>query len=308
MLTTIAILIPLLVPFVLAVILVSFKPKTQLEWIFAAWFTIAFSLFYYLTGAWFLLSFNFRYAMAGLVLIAIVISFLRLPKALPFADFSATKSKFTLVSYMTPALIFTVLSVSALLGNFFSGSAVSLKFPLKDGAYYIAQAGGTSIVNAHHPYGSQVYSLDILQLNKWGRNADGFQQTSLEQYAIFGRPVYSPCNGIIADSVDGLDDLPPGSSGDTHHAAGNHVFIDCGKEKVQVLLAHMKKGSLAIQKGSLVKTDDLIGQVGNSGNSSEPHLHIHARQGGTLDQLISGVGVPILFNERFFVRNDVVND
>lgn len=54
-----------------------------------------------------------------------------------------------------------------------------------------------------------------------------------------------------------------------------------------MLLAHMKKGSLVVKEDIPVKTGDLIGQVGNSGNTSEPHLHIHARQGGTPDKLIS---------------------
>jgi hypothetical protein len=307
-LTRIATLIPLLALFVLAVILVSLKPKTWLEWIFAVWFTFAFSLFHYITGAWFLLSFYIRYGMAGLVLVAIFVSFLRLSKGIPFTNFTAARSKFTLASYLVPTLIFSVLSVSAIQGYLYSGPAVSLEFPLKDGTYYIAQAGGTSVVNAHHPYGSQIYSIDILQLNGLGRNAVGINQKSLEQYAIFGSPIYSPCDGMVSAFMDGLGDLPPGSTGDTSHAAGNHVYIDCQKENVQVLLAHMKKGSLVVKEGFTVKTGDLIGQVGNSGNTSEPHLHIHARRGGTTDKLISGIGVPILFNGHFLVRNDIVND
>jgi murein DD-endopeptidase MepM/ murein hydrolase activator NlpD len=48
--------------------------------------------------------------------------------------------------------------------------------------------------------------------------------------------------------------------------------------------------------------------VGNSGNTTEPHLHIHASKSGTPDNLTSGIGLPILFNERFLVRNDIVTD
>jgi len=305
-LKTIGVLIPLLVPLVLITYLVLLKPKSRLEWILAAWFTFAFSFFYYLTGAWFLLSVYFRFVIAGLVLIAIGVSFLRLPNGIPFTNFAVAKSKFELASYLPPALIFSVLSVSALLGTRYTGPAVSLEFPLKDGTYYLAQAGGTTMVNAHHPYGSQIYAVDILQLNEVGRNAVGLKQTSLDQYAIFGAPIYSPCDGIVAAAADGFDDLPPGSPGDTRHAAGNHVFIDCREEKVQVLLAHMKQGSSVVKEGNPVKVGDPIGQVGNSGNTSEPHLHIHARQGGTPDQLISGIGVPILFDGRFLVRNAIV--
>ncbi len=67
-------------------------------------------------------------------------------------------------------------------------------------------------MNAHHPFGSQTCLVDILQLNGLVRNAVGLNQTSLEQYAIFGSPIYSPCDGIVATSVDGLDDVPQTSS------------------------------------------------------------------------------------------------
>ncbi len=75
-----------------------------------------------------------------------------------------------------------------------------------------------------------------------------------------------------------------------------------------MLLAHMEKNSLIVSLNTLVKTGDPIGQVGNSGNTTEPHLHIHASKGGTPDKLISGVGLPILFSGRFLLRNDVIAD
>ena len=308
MIKTIALLIPLLVPLVLAANLLLLKPKSRLEWIMAAWLTIAFSLYYFLSGAWFLLSVYARYIIAGLVFIAVLVSLLRLPRGIPFTNFSASRSKFSLISYLVPSLIFTVLSASALMGLSYAGTAANLEFPLKNGSFYIAQGGGTSSLNAHHPYGSQIYSIDILQLDGLGRNAAGLNSTDPEQYAIFGSPVYSPCQGSVAAAVDGIDDLPPGSPGDTQHPAGNHVYIDCQKENIQVLLAHLRKGSLVAKEGSLIEIGDLIGQVGNSGNTIEPHLHIHARQGGTVDKVISGSGIPILFNGWFPVRNNILFD
>jgi hypothetical protein len=304
--TTFAMLVPLLVPLVLGGLLIRFKPGTRLEWVMAAWLAVSFSLFYFLAGAWFLLSVYVRHAIAGLVLIALVVSFLRLPKGITFTNISTARDIFPLASYLLPALIFTIMSASALLGYRYTGPAASLVFPLNNGLFYIAQAGGTTIVNAHHPHGSQSYAVDILQLNPIGRNAAGFNQTSLEQYAIFGSPVYSPCDGIVAAAENGLDDLPPHSPGDTAHPAGNHVYVDCSMEKVQVLLAHMKKGSLVVEEGMPVRAGTLIGQVGNSGNTTEPHLHIHARQGGTLDRVTSGTGIAILFGGRFPVRNDLL--
>lgn len=56
-----------------------------------------------------------------------------------------------------------------------------------------------------------------------------------------------------------------------------------------------------------VREGQPIGKVGNSGNTSEPHLHIHAEYGGSSDRFGDGVGVPILFTEKGFLkRNDIL--
>jgi len=67
--------------------------------------------------------------------------------------------------------------------------------------------------------------------------------------------------------IDGLRDLagPPG-------VVGNHVVIDHG-DGVFSLYAHVRRGSAVVAVGDRVATGDVIGEVGNSGNTSEPHLH-----------------------------------
>lgn len=69
----------------------------------------------------------------------------------------------------------------------------------------------------------------------------------------------------------------------------------------------MRQGSVAVREGDAVTTGQLIGAVGNSGNTTEPHLHIHAVRAET-DNSISGTGVPIFFHGRFLVRNSVVRN
>ncbi|PSF08122.1 M23 family metallopeptidase [Marinobacter halophilus] len=59
--------------------------------------------------------------------------------------------------------------------------------------------------------------------------------------------------------------------------AGNYVAINCGG--VFAILAHLRQGSIAVATGDRITTGDLLGQMGNSGNSSEPHLHLHAQKG-----------------------------
>jgi murein DD-endopeptidase MepM/ murein hydrolase activator NlpD len=86
--------------------------------------------------------------------------------------------------------------------------------------------------------------------------------------------------------------------------AGNHVILDCGG--VWVVLAHLRRGTCLVHEGTRVRVGDPIGEVGNSGNTNEPHLHIHAQMPGTAQAPLSGRPVAILLNGRYLARNDMV--
>ena len=303
----IGILIPVFVPLILDFNLLG-KNRSGLEWLLNVWMAASLTAYMFLGEGWFLSSHYLRYISVAVLLVFGVISFFQLPANAWQKAQSGTSGWLTLVWYVIPALIFTVLFVNELLGMRYSPPAVNLQFPLKEGRYIFAQAGGTGIVNHHHDAGSQIYAQDILELDEYGRHASEMLPTSLEQYTIFGKPVYSPCAGIVSSVVDGLADLAPGDALDTTHAAGNHLYIDCQNEKVQVLLAHLKQNSVTVKMGDVVKTGEMVGEVGNSGNTTEPHLHIHARTGGDLSELTGGTGVPILYSGKFFVRNDVISE
>ena len=104
----------------------------------------------------------------------------------------------------------------------------------------------------------------------------------------------SPCEGRVVEARDGLPDLTPPLR-DRDNPAGNHVIIDCGDFDVE--LAHLGQGSVGVTTGEALAIGDRIGAVGNSGNTTEPHLHIHAVDRQT------GLGLPMTFNGRFPVRN-----
>jgi len=59
-----------------------------------------------------------------------------------------------------------------------------------------------------------------------------------------------------------------------------------------VVLAHLRRGSVRVHSGQRVRAGQLLGRVGNSGNSSEPHLHVHAQD---TPDLSAGTGLPIVF-------------
>ncbi|RPJ51144.1 MAG: M23 family metallopeptidase [Chloroflexi bacterium] len=304
MFSNLAVIVSLLVPGILALAMGFWRPKSWPEWGCQAWFMAAACGFFFLSGRWDYIGVGWRYVLMVPALIVIVKGILDLKKEGVTAAGIGKNQLSTLIGYLVPSLIFSILSILAVSGRFYSGPSVSLVFPLKGGVFYSAQAGSTAIVNAHHPHGSQVYSMDIVALDPLGKRAEGLVQTSLDHYTIFGQPVYSPCDGVIIEAVDGIADLAPGSTGDREHAAGNHVYIAC--QGVEILLAHLKQDSLRVEPTRPVKTGDLIGQVGNSGNTSEPHLHIHAQTGRVPGSLTKGEGVVMLFNGKFYSRNGII--
>jgi hypothetical protein len=194
-----------------------------------------------------------------------------------------------------------------------SGTAVDLTFPLRSGHYYIANGGGTELVNAHlklltgerfRRYRGAAYGVDIVGLDALGNRASGLAPRDPAQYAIFGDAIYAPCEGVVVRGEDGLPDLAPPTI-DRAHMAGNFVLLECGDAgEFHVLLAHMRDGSVAVHPGDYVTIHSKLGDVGNSGNSDEPHLHVHAQRPGQIWDVFIGDPLPVTFNGRHLIRND----
>jgi len=117
-------------------------------------------------------------------------------------------------------------------------------------------------------------------------------------------PVLSPCSGEVPLVVDGIEDMPVPKM-DRDHMAGNYVAINCGD--FFVILAHLRQGSITVAAGARVKTGDILGQMGNSGNSSEPHLHVHAQRGLPEKAPLAGMPLWLTIDNRFLVRNDTLH-
>lgn len=188
---------------------------------------------------------------------------------------------------------------AAILGYVLSGFLAAsrphdLAFPLRGGNFVIAQGGGNRLLNYHSPHASQHFASDITAVGPMGFRASGLQPRDPEKYTIFGADVVSPCDGVVAEAADGLIDQPPPDR-NREEPAGNHVVITC--EGVRVELAHLLEGSVVPTAGDTLRTGELLGKVGNSGNTTEPHLHIHAVNPET------NKGVLLSFDGRIPIRN-----
>jgi hypothetical protein len=177
------------------------------------------------------------------------------------------------------------------------GTAVSrpLVFPLRGGRWHIAQGGGRGL-NHHFTFREQRGALDIVQVGPGGARArhrarkEGVHGKN-ESYLVYGQPVHAPCDGTVVSAADHVDDQEPGTIR-YQPLYGNHVWIDTGAEIVK--LAHLRPGTVTVTKGDTVHAGQVVGEVGNSGNSTEPHLHIHAERDGLgLDLEFQGISGPL---------------
>ena len=178
--------------------------------------------------------------------------------------------------------------------------------------------GGSSAgVNHHVAMPAQKYALDIVKTNSFGMRAAGLMPSDLEDYYIFGEKIYAPCGGEVIDAHDGEEDLEPGTmpvidglpEKDAYKkAAGNYILLECNAQII--LFAHLKKGSVKMKKGHWPSIGEEMGEIGNSGNTTEPHLHVHAIKGQSITDMKtivrSGEATPLIFDKRFLIRNDKV--
>ncbi len=186
------------------------------------------------------------------------------------------------------ALVYVVIGMTG------QQTGYDLAFPLKEGHFVIAHGGGISLLNHHSGHPAQAHALDIVAVNAAGLRASGLIPKDPARYVVFGKTVISPCDGLVIAAVDGLADQTPPTA-DRAIPAGNHVILSCNGLHIE--LAHLRQGSVWPKTGEQVRTGAIIGLVGNSGNSTEPHLHIHATDAQT------GEAAKLAFDGRNPLRN-----
>ena len=132
--------------------------------------------------------------------------------------------------------------------------------------------GGREIENNYHVVASdQRFAYDMLIVRDEKTHAgDGSRN---EQYFCWGEAILAPGSGTVVEARDDLPDNPPGVM-DPDNPPGNHVWIDLGNAEF-ALLAHLQNASVVVSAGDQVKAGDLVGRCGNSGNTTEPHIHFH---------------------------------
>jgi hypothetical protein len=163
----------------------------------------------------------------------------------------------------------------------------TLHLPFK-GEWFVYWGGRTLAENHHATSKSQRFALDLaIVKDDSTRIGDG---SRLTDYHCYGVEILAPAAGAIAWSCDSLPDQEPGTM-DPDHPVGNGVVIDHGNGEFS-LMAHLQPRTQRFKVGDRVKTGEVLGLCGNSGNTSEPHLHYHLQDG---PDIRSAEGLPAVF-------------
>jgi len=159
-----------------------------------------------------------------------------------------------------------------------------------EGEWFVFWGGRTLEQNHHAGIRSQRFALDLaIRRDGSTHRGDG---KALTDYHCYGAPILAPAAGVVVWTEDGHPDQPIGST-DAAHPIGNGVVLDHGNGEFS-LFAHLQPGTQKFKKGQRVAADAVLGRCGNSGNTSEPHLHYQLQNG---PDPVDSDGLPAAFIE-----------
>jgi len=276
------------------------------SWLLASADVVAFEWVLFLQNDWTLVSTYLRYLPIALSLCAVWSAF---PRTAP-GDAGRSRAwihralRALAVGFGAMLLAFLALALAELHAPD-SLPAVELAWPLNHPNSYIGQGGPSEARNHHLTVPAQARALDIVALNVWGARMNGFYPSALSAYEAYGAEVRAPCRGQVVSVDDTHRDRPPLADPEIEHPAGNYVAIYCLQQDATVALAHLRPGA-KVFAGQNVEVGQLIGLVGNTGNTSEPHLHMHAvpRRVQSAEELLLGerLGLAMAFDGRRLAR------
>lgn len=156
-----------------------------------------------------------------------------------------------------------------------------LRLPF-EGEWYVFWGGETEAQNYHVTNRAQRGAYDFV-VHEDGKSFRGTGERN-EDYFAYSKPVLAPWDGTVVMVVDGVPDNAPGRT-NPYYAPGNSVMIrsEAGE---YALVGHLVPGSPSVKVGQRVTKGQLLGLCGNSGNSSEPHVHLHVQDGPDLNRAL----------------------
>jgi murein DD-endopeptidase len=168
---------------------------------------------------------------------------------------------------------------------------VAISSPLR-GDHWLA-GNGPSNTSGHrkalipidgHGAIAQRFAIDWVRIRDEGKTFKGDEKDN-KNYLAYGSDALSVADGVVTEVKDGIPENIPGANSRAvpitlETVGGNHVILDIGGGHF-AFYAHLQPGSLRVKLGDKVRRGQVVGLVGNSGNSTEPHLHFHIENGSS---------------------------
>ena len=158
--------------------------------------------------------------------------------------------------------------------------------PVRSGIWVADE--GCCDIDTHHRRGllsvdgnlvvPQRFAIDWMMLDRRHRAWVG-NPARLSSYVSYGQPLIAAAAGTVVIARDGVPDSPPPHDPKPPPLpglTGNNVTLRV-RPGIYLLYAHMKPGSVRVHVGERVRRGQLLGALGNSGNSATPHLHLQVQ-------------------------------
>src|SRR5262245_45009942 len=164
-------------------------------------------------------------------------------------------------------------------------AAFSGRLPF-EGTWYVSAEHG--YLDPHKRFLAEAYAYDFLQVGPDGKSYQRDGKTNADYYA-YGKRVLAAKDGTVVTVRTDMAENNPGETTNVENPGGNVVVIDHGNNQFGYY-AHLRPFTVKLKPGVRVKAGDLIGEVGNSGDSVEPHLHFHVMNN---PDPMQGDGIPV---------------
>ena len=158
---------------------------------------------------------------------------------------------------------------------------------------------GSALVSTQGALIPQRYAIDFMGVDNDGRAVRGdFQKSVNEDWIGFGQEVLAAADGVVHAARDGVADNPPlvelprTTSPSAEGTYGNYVII-AAAGRTFVHYAHLQHNSVMVKTGQAVRRGQLLGRLGNSGNTNAAHLHFNVTDGPLAE---GAQGVPFVFD------------
>lgn len=163
-----------------------------------------------------------------------------------------------------------------------------------EGEWYTANGGVTKNTSHSWEILPQRFAYDFIMVDEEGMSCHGNKQ-DLSSYYCYGKDILAPADGVVLSIKNNFPDCRIMNDGqpdpDTPDIGGNRIIIRHSKNEYSAI-CHLMPKSVNVKKGQAVKRGDVIAKCGNSGNTTEPHIHFQIQN---TPRFYSCLGVPILF-------------